>query len=169
MMLGIPGSGKTSVSEHIADITKAVHISSDQFRKHMYDSPENITELEHDQIYSMLDYIAEQILKSGKSVIYDANLNRSIHRQEKYAICDRIGAAPQLIWVRTDEEIARKRATEQADLYPKHRPFGNMKPETFNRLVDQMEEPGQDEKAAIVNGDDISRDKIKIIIRDLGY
>jgi predicted kinase len=168
MMLGIPGSGKTSVSEHIADITKAVHISSDQFRKHMFDNPENISETEHDQIYSMLDYIAEQILKSGKSVIYDANLNRYIHRQEKYTICDKTGAKPQLVWVKTDEEIARKRATEDADKHPGHRPFGNMRSETFKRLAAQMEEPRKDEEAAIINGNDINQTEIKKAIQSLG-
>ncbi len=161
MMLGIPGSGKTSVSEHIADIKKAVHISSDQFRKHMYDNPEHITEIEHDQIYSMLDYIAEQILKSGKSVIYDANLNRYVHRREKYEICARIGAKPQPVWVKTDEEIARKRATEQADMFPGHRPFGNMRPETFQRLVDQMEEPHKDEETIVIHGNKIVRSEIE--------
>lgn len=167
MMLGIPGAGKTSVSEYIAEITKAVHISSDQFRKHMFDNPESITEIEHDQIYDMLDYIAEQILKSGKSVIYDANLNRYIHRQEKYKICKKIGARPQLIWVKTDEEVARRRATEQADLHPQHRPFGNMRPETFRRLFDQMEEPGEDESAAIISGNEINQAEIKKVIKSL--
>jgi predicted kinase len=167
MMLGIPGSGKTSVSEYIADITKAVHISSDQFRKHMFDNPENITETEHDQIYSMLDYIATQILKSGKSVIYDANLNQYVHRQEKYAICARTGAAPKLIWVKTDKEIARLRATEHADRHPEHRPFGNMRPETFERLLEQMEEPRNDEKATIIKGDEINISEIKTTIKNL--
>jgi predicted kinase len=167
MMLGIPGSGKTSVSEYIADTTKAVHISSDQFRKHMFDSPDNITEIEHDQIYSMLDYIASQILKSGKSVIYDANLNRHVHRQEKYEICDKIGAEPKLIWVKTDEKVARLRATEQADLHPEHRPFGNMRIETFKRLCKQMEEPKQDEEAAVINGNDINQEEIAKILKSL--
>ncbi len=167
MMLGIPGSGKTSVSEHIAKITKAVHVSSDQFRKHMFDNPENISEIEHDQIYDMLDYIAEQILKSGVSVIYDANLNQYVHRLEKYSICKKTGAAAKLIWVKTDEEIARKRATEQADLFPKHRPFGNMKPATFKRLVEQMEVPKKDEKALVINGDEINESEIRKAIKSL--
>jgi len=167
MMLGIPGSGKTSVSEHIADITKAVHISSDQFRKHMFDNPENITEDEHSQIYDMLDYITTQILKSGKSVIYDANLNQYIHRKQKYSICGKIGAEPKLIWVKTDEEVARMRATQQADLHPAHRPFGNMRPETFNRLLKQMEEPKKDEETAIISGNKINKAEIKTVIKSL--
>lgn len=167
MMLGIPGAGKTSVSEYIADITKAVHISSDQFRKHMFDNPENITEIEHDQIYSMLDYIAIQILKSGKSVIYDANLNQYVHRQEKYRICDGINSVPKLIWIKTDKEVARLRATEQADLHPDHRPFGNMRPETFDRLFNQMEEPKKGENAAVIDGNKINKNEIKKVIKSI--
>lgn len=167
MMLGIPGSGKTSVSEYMAKLTKAVHISSDQFRKHMFDNPEHITEIEHDQIYSMLDYITVQILKSGKSVIYDANLNQYVHRQQKYKICAEVGAVPKLIWVKTDKEVARRRATKQADLHPRHRPFGNMKTETFNRLVQQMEEPKKNEKTALISGDEIDEEEIKRVIKSL--
>lgn len=167
MMLGIPGAGKTSIAEYIADITKAVHVSSDQFRKHMFDNPENITEIEHDQIYDMLDYIAEQILKSGKSVIYDANLNQYVHRLEKYQICKDVGAEPKLVWVKTSEEVARKRATEQADLHPQHRPFGNMRAETFERLAAQMEEPKKDEKAAVISGDEINKTEIKTVVKSM--
>lgn len=167
MMLGIPGAGKTSVSEYIAEVTKAVHISSDQFRKHMFDNPENITEIEHDQIYDMLDYIAAQILKSGKSVIYDANLNQYIHRLEKYHICKNVGAIPKLVWVKTSEEVARLRATEQADLHLRHRPFGNMRAETFERLAAQMEEPKNDEESAVINGNKISKTEIKAVVESL--
>lgn len=167
MMLGIPGAGKTSIAERIAEITKAVHISSDQFRKHMFDNPENITKIEHDQIYDMLDYIAGQILKSGKSVIYDANLNQYVHRLEKYQICKDVNALPKLVWVKTSEEVARKRATEQADLHPRHRPFGNMRTETFERLAAQMEEPKKDEKATVISGDEINKTKIKTVIKSL--
>lgn len=167
MMLGIPGAGKTSVSEYIAEITSAVHISSDQFRKHMFDNPESISKIEHDQIYDMLDYIAIQILKSGKSVIYDANLNQYVHRLEKYEICKKIGAEPKLIWVKTSEEVARLRATEQAKLHPNHRPFGNMRPETFKRLFEQMEEPKKNETAATINGNEINKTEIEKVVKSL--
>lgn len=160
IMLGIPGAGKTSIAEYVAEITKAVHISSDQFRKHMFDTPEAISDIEHEQIYDMLDYVAEQILKSGKSVIYDANLNQYVHRQEKYEICKRIGAEVKVIWVKTKPSIAKKRATEKAKLHPEHRPFGNMKPDTFDRLVEQMELPRSEENALVISGDDINNKSV---------
>lgn len=160
-MLGIPGAGKTSISEHISEITGAVHISSDEFRKHMFDKPEDISETEHFQTYNMLNYITSQILKSGKDVIYDANLNRREHRDEKYDICKRVGAECKLIYVKTSIETAKKRATEQADRHPEHRPFGNMSIENFERLVAQMEEPTSDENPIVIDGDHIDLKEIK--------
>jgi len=164
MMLGIPGAGKTSIAEHIAAITRAVHINSDQFRKRMFDNPETISETEHGQIYAMLDYVTEQILASGKSVIYDANINQYIHRREKYAICQKTGARPQLIWVKTDINVARRRATREAKLHPTHRPFGNMSQATFDRLVKQVQQPRPGEKAVEISGDTIQKSAIKSAI-----
>ncbi|HEX5456453.1 MAG TPA: ATP-binding protein [Candidatus Saccharimonadales bacterium] len=161
LMLGYPGAGKTTVSELISKVTGAVHLNSDQFRLHMFKEPLGISETEHEYMYKMLDHITEQTLKSGKSVIYDANLNRHAHRQEKYDICKRTGAAAKLIWVKTDADEARKRATVEAAEHPEHRPFGNMDPDTFDRLVNQMEPPRDNETVIIVDGSRISEESIK--------
>lgn len=161
LMLGYPGAGKTTVAEFISQITGAVHLNSDQFRIHMFKKPLEISETEHENMYRMLDHITEQTLKSGKSVIYDANLNRYQHRKEKYDICERSGAQTKLIWVKTDEDEARKRATIEAGEHPGHRPFGNMDTATFARLIDQIEKPKENEKAIIINGNELTKQNIE--------
>lgn len=159
-MLGYPGAGKTTVSEHIAEATDAVHLNSDQFRLRLFDNPLGISEAQHENMYKLLDYITERILKSGKSVIYDANLNRYVHRQDKYDICERTRAQAKLIWVKTDEEEARKRATVEAGKHPAHRPFGNMKKDVFDRLIGEIEPPVKSEKPVVVDGSDLKKDKV---------
>lgn len=163
-MLGYPGSGKTTISEYIAGITGAVHLNSDQFRLHMFENPLGITDTEHTKMYNLLDYITSQILKSGKSVIYDANLNRYIHRKEKYDICAAIGAKAKLIWVKTPENIAKTRATIEAKMHPEHRPFGNMDKDVFDRLIKQIEPPHAGEKHIVLDGREINPDKIRAIV-----
>lgn len=164
-MLGYPGAGKTTVAEYIARVTDAVHINSDQFRLRLYSDPLNITEAEHENMYKLLDYITEQVLKNGKSVIYDANLNRYIHRKEKYDICKRTGATAKLVWVRTDQKTAMRRATEEAGSHPGHRPFGNMRKSVFNRLISQIEPPRKNEKPIEIDGAIIDPDQISRIVR----
>lgn len=160
-MLGYPGAGKTTVSEFITKVTGAVHLNSDQFRLRMFRNPLNITEADHENMYKMLDHITERTLKSGKSVIYDANLNRYSHRKEKYDIAKRTGTNAKLVWVRTDAEEARKRATVEASQHPGHRPFGNMDPEIFERLVREIEPPEKNEPAIIIDGNKISEEEVK--------
>lgn len=151
LMLGYPGAGKTTTAEMIAKSTGAVHLNSDRFRIRMYKQP-TFSQEEHDSLYRNLDYLCELILKSGKSVIYDANLNKYIHRQEKYEIAKKSGAKSVLIYVKTDPEVARKRATVDSKLASKHRPFGNMEPSTFDRLISQIEQPKADEPTIEISG-----------------
>lgn len=160
-MLGYPGAGKTTVSEYIHMFTGAVHLNSDQFRLRMFKNPLNISDVEHENMYKLIDHITERTLKSGKSVIYDANLNRYVHRKEKYDIAKRSGATAKLIWVKTGEEEARKRATVDAEKHPDHRPFGNMDPEVFGRLTSQIELPKKEENTVEISGDKISEQSIK--------
>lgn len=160
-MLGYPGAGKTTVSEYIYKFTGAVHLNSDQFRLRMFKDPLNISEAEHENMYKLLDHITERTLKSGKSVIYDANLNRYAHRKEKYDIAKRVKANVKLIWVKTSLEEARSRATIHATKHPDHRPFGNMDPEVFERLTGQIELPKKEEKAIEIDGNHIEPETIK--------
>ena len=158
LMLGYPGAGKTSDSEFIHELTGAVHLNSDRFRLHMFDRPLEISEQDHENMYMQLDYIARIILESGKSVIYDANLNRYKHREEKYELARRTGAITRLIWVRTSSITAKQRATIDALNDPHARPFGNMDTETFERLIAEIEPPKPDENTVEITGGNNSKE-----------
>lgn len=162
LMLGFPGAGKTSVAEKIARRTGAVHLNSDWFRLHMYKNP-TFSQEEHDSLYGNLDYLCELILSTGKSVIYDANLNKYIHRQEKYLIAEKVGAKVKLIFVNTDKATAKQRATVEAYKNPRHRPYGNMSLKTFERLVSEIELPGPDEPSLKIDGSHFTDKEIEKI------
>lgn len=161
LMLGYPGAGKTTVSEYIHKYTGAVHLNSDQFRLRMFKEPLDISDTEHENMYKLLDHITERTLRSGKSVVYDANLNRYAHRKEKYAIAKRVKADVKLVWVRTALDEARERATVRAEQHPDHRPFGNMQPKVFDRLTKQIEPPKKEEKAVEIDGNEINGPAIR--------
>lgn len=163
-MLGYPGAGKTSVAEKIAKLTGAVHLNSDWFRLHMYKQP-TFSQAEHDSLYGNLDYLCELILSAGKSVIYDANLNRYEHRQEKYDIAKKTGANVKLVYVKTNEATARRRATVEAEKNPDHRPFGNMDIETFERLVSEIELPKDNEPTVELTIDEFDDHELKKLLK----
>lgn len=159
LMLGYPGAGKTTVAEKIAKFTGAVHLNSDWFRLHMYKQP-TFSQEEHDSLYGNLNYLCELILSTGKSVIYDANLNLYIHRQEKYDIAKSVGADVRLIYIDTDVKTAKHRATVEAEKNPQHRPYGNLDLPTFNRLASELEPPKASEPAIVISEDQFDDDKL---------
>lgn len=165
LMLGYPGAGKTTVAEVLAKLTGAIHINSDYVRLRAFNPP-RFNKEEHKSLYNTIDYLSELILKSGKSVIYDANLNKHQYRQEKYDICKKVEANCQLIWIKTDKSVAQKRATLDAPQHPKHRPFGNMPEDMFKRLINELEEPKENESPIILNGTQIEKSEIAKLLTE---
>lgn len=158
MMFGYPGAGKTTTSEIIAEQTGAVHLSSDKLRLELFPEP-TFSPKEHEALYRELDRRTEQLLLQGKDVIYDANLNRREHREEKYEICRRTDAKPKLIWVQTDKAVAKQRALHEnrSPLWPKHEHPGQM----FDRIADILEPPTPSEPHIIISGQAITAENVR--------
>lgn len=163
MMFGYPGAGKTTTARIIAELTGAIRLSSDQYRAEKYATP-SFTPEEHDEVYNDLNVKCQELLSQGIDVIYDANLNRLIHRQEKYDICNRTGSQAKLIWVQTPKDIAKTRATENGETDP-HRPFGNLDANVFDRLTREIEIPSDDEPFIIVDGTKITPEYIHNLLK----
>lgn len=157
LLMGLPGSGKTTLSKILEEQTGAKRISSDESRLSLFKNPV-FDQKEHDELYAMLDHNVEHLLEAGESVIYDANLNRKQHRQEKYDLADKTGAAVILWRLTTPDELSRKRRLEEQDmkLVPKWE-----KPERmFERIQDVYEPPEDDEPNIAIDGTNIKKDVV---------
>jgi len=164
LMFGYPGAGKTTAAEIISQITGAIHLSSDKVRLELFPNP-TFSQLEHDALYQTLDKRTEELLRSGKSVIYDANLNRYQHRKDKYNICRRSGATPKLVWVQASRDVAKKRALHESrqHLWPRHETPHQL----FDRVADVLEEPGPSEPFVVLDGTKITDNYIRSTLQIL--
>lgn len=153
--MGLPGSGKTTAAKQICIITDAIHLSSDDYRLNLFRQPQ-FTQDEHDSLYKILDYLCEILLKNGISVVYDANLNRRIHRNEKYRLAKKIGAQTVLLRLQVHKDLAKERrlATQHHGLVPKHETPHDM----FERIANILEEPGTDEPHIELDGTKITKE-----------
>lgn len=154
LLMGLPGAGKTTAAKAIEKLTGAVRLSSDEARIMIWPEPK-FTKEEHTQLYEYLDEQTAMLLEAGKSVVYDANLNRLEHRQEKYTLAVETGAEVVLLWVKTPFEIAldrRVNETAHHHLVPK-----NETPETlFKRVASVIEEPLSNETFIELDGTKIT-------------
>lgn len=165
LMLGLPGSGKTTAALEISKQTGAVHLSSDEVRRRLF-KKSSFSQTEHNKLYTHLDEEVSELLKQGKSVIYDANLNRLSHRIEKYELASKYSLKTILVWVQTPKELAKTRRVHiepQPDLTPKDETPEGM----FERIADIFEAPASHEDFVIIDGQHVDEASIRQMLKSL--
>src|SRR4051812_30193782 len=80
VMVGYPGSGKTTIAQLLHNLTGARHIWADKERMARFDHPEH-TRAQSLKLYEQLNEVARKMLESGDSVIYDTNFSFRRDRQ----------------------------------------------------------------------------------------
>jgi predicted kinase len=165
LLIGLPGSGKTTLAKILQDLTDAVRVSSDDYRLLLFPKPK-FTQKEHDNLYAMIDHNVEHLLQAEHSVIYDANLNRKIHREEKYSIAKKYGATTILWWVQTKQEVSKQRRVEEIEHHV-FVPHDETAAEMHDRISELFEEPDAAETYIVVDGHDIKEADIKKKLEEL--
>lgn len=161
LLMGLPGSGKSTFAKLLQKQTFAIRLSSDDYRLMLFAHP-TFSQKEHDNLYALLDHNVEHLLASGHDVIYDANLNRRVHRDEKYKLARRHGAKVILWWLDVPRALAKERrlSTQDERLIPEGESSENM----FDRVTKIIELPDNDEHAVRVVGVDLTADKVAELV-----
>lgn len=157
LLMGLPGSGKTTLGKLLEKETGATYLSSDEYRLMLFKKP-CFSQDEHDMLYATLDHNVLHLLEAGYDVIYDANLNRRHHRQEKYDLAKKYDANVKLWWLQTPTKLAKNRRVENQD--PRLIPEGETAGKMFDRVAEIIEEPNRDEPYTMVDGSDVSIENI---------
>ncbi len=159
LMLGYPGAGKTTAAKIISKITGAELLSSDETRAQLFPNSQ-FTQEEHDELYKVLNNKTQEQLAQGKSVVYDANLNRYEHRHEKYQFCQAHNVKSVLVWVQTDKTLAKERAAHESreHLWPP-----NETPEAmFDRIANILEPPRDNEAHITIDGTKVNEEYVRL-------
>jgi len=160
LMMGLPGAGKTTAAKVIEELTGAIRLTSDEARLMLWPEP-NFSEEEHHALYEYLDDQTNNLLKSGKSVVYDANLNRKVHREEKYQLAKETGAEVVLCWVKTPRELAKNRRIEDASHHHLVTPQDEDPGKMFERVADIIETPDENEPVVEIDGTKVSAEYVR--------
>lgn len=159
--MGLPGAGKSTLAKTLRSVTGAEVVSSDEMRVELFTQP-CFSQDEHDTLYMTLDSHVSELLREGKSAIYDANLNRKIHRTEKYELAKKLDIETRLWWVQTPKALAKqRRISEQNHILL---PEGETPDRMFERIASVLEPPSEDEKCTIVDGTRIDVAYIKELL-----
>lgn len=112
MMVGLPGSGKSTCAEHYASVHNYTIFSSDAIRKELYGDESE--QQDPQKVFRILHRRIKEALLEGKNCIYDAtNLTSKLRRNFLQYIsnvnCIKVA---QVIW--SDYEMCLARAQQKA-------------------------------------------------------
>lgn len=156
VVVGIPGSGKSFFAEHFAATFKAPLISYDRLRTELTtDCDENVI------ASNIANYLLEEVLKTGRTVVYDGQTDL---RTERALIAKKSrdsGYEPLFIWVQTESVTAKKRATKP------NSDKTNLSTEQFDIKFRRFSPPHQIEKAIVISGKHTYSSQLKIVLKHL--
>jgi predicted kinase len=105
MLYGFPGSGKSHFARQFCDRIQAAHVQADRIRFELFDKP-RYDKQENDVVMHLMNYMTEEFLNSGLSVVYDVNVMRGAQRHAMRELAHRARAVQLLIWFQMDFESA---------------------------------------------------------------
>lgn len=114
VVCGLPGVGKTTVAEAVADRVNGTVLRTDVVRKQVFDDPE-YTEAESRLVYGELFSRAGDRLQAGEPVVLDGTFKRAGDRERARDVAADCGVAFRLVKVECDEATVRERIAARED------------------------------------------------------
>src|SRR3989344_8227855 len=112
VLYGFPGSGKTHFARQLCETIHAAHVNGDRLRYELFDQP-RYDKREDDVVEHIMQYMAEEFLNAGLSVIYDVNAMRINKRRTLRDMARKVHAEPLLIWLQIDSDSAFARVSKR--------------------------------------------------------
>ena len=179
MMVGIPGSGKTSFARPLADRLNAYRFNMDLLRGEIYgtanrqeyidwhqreekrlklEAPdrETIDQFWRQQLERQWQAIDDRLttnLAAGRSIVIDSSEDQRSNRDTNRELADRYQVPAVVAWMQIPHEAAVGRATSRqltADSYPF--PTPDKAEAEIQRCRNQLDQPGPDEACVQIDG-----------------
>jgi predicted kinase len=108
MVFGLPGTGKTFFSEHLAKKLNAVHLNTDIVREKLNFKGDYSGKTKQ-QVYNELFKHAQKEFKKGANVIVDGTFHLNRRRRQLEELTKEEGRKIHFIEIKASEKTARKR------------------------------------------------------------
>jgi predicted kinase len=149
-LYGFPGAGKSYLARNLVDNLHMVNIGADRIRSELFERPRYDAQ-EDAVIAHLMNYMTEEFLNAGVSVVYDSNALRVAQRRKLRELAQKHKAEYLLVWLQIDVESAFAR-TQDRDRRTNDDKFAEPQTRlTFDKKLAGMQNP-QDENYLVVSG-----------------
>ena len=166
LLYGFPGSGKTYFARQLSEQVHAAHVQSDRIRHELFEQP-RYEKQENEVVIHLMDYMTEQFLGAGVSVIYDVNAMRLTQRRALRDMAKHAGVVPLLIWFQIDIESAFTRVAARDRRHTDDKFAMPLDRTTFDNLIRHMQNPLQEEAYMVISGKHVFNTQLSSFIKRL--
>lgn len=165
-LYGFPGSGKTYFARQLCDHLQAAHVQGDRIRFELFENP-RYDKQENDVIAQLMDYMTEEFLNAGISVVYDTNAMRLSQRHNLREMARKAHAQPLLIWLQVDPESAYARTTQRDRRRSDDKYAAPMDRATFDSIAGYMQNPQNTEDYVVISGKHVFKTQYSAVMKRL--
>ncbi len=108
LITGLPGTGKSTIANHLARRMDADLLRTDEIRKHLFEAP-TYSEEEKELVYKAMFLVARHLLAAGSSVIIEGTFYRRALRERVYRIADEAKNKMVIVECTAPEWVVRRR------------------------------------------------------------
>jgi predicted kinase len=166
LLYGFPGAGKTYFARQFCENVQAAHVQGDRIRFELFEKP-RYDKQENDVVTQLMNYMTEEFLNAGISVVYDANAMRAIQRHGLREIARRAHAQPLLIWFQTDADSAYARNTKRDRRRSEDKYAAAYDRPAFDAITGGMQNPTNAEDYIVVSGKHTFSTQYSAVVRRL--
>lgn len=165
-LYGFPGSGKTYFARQLTEHLQAAHVQGDRIRYELFENP-RYDKQENDVVTQLMDYMTEEFLSAGLSVVYDMNALRASQRHALRDMARRAHAQPILIWFQIDAESAYLRTTQRDRRRSDDKYAAPMDRNTFESIAGAMQNPTSTEDYIVISGKHVFKTQYSAVMKRL--
>jgi predicted kinase len=166
MLYGFPGAGKTYFARQLCESLQAAHVQGDRIRFELFEKP-NYDKQENEVIAQLMDYMAQEFLNAGLSVVYDVNAMRASQRHTLREMARKAHAQALLIWLQVDTESAYLRTTQRDRRRSDDKYAAALDRAAFNSLVGHMQNPQNIEDYIVISGKHVFKTQYSAVLKRL--
>ena len=166
LLYGYPGAGKTYLSRQLCEDIQAAHVQSDRIRHELFEQP-RYDRQENQIVDHLLQYMTEEFLGVGISVVYDINAMRLGQRRELRDMARKNKVDTLLIWLQVDAESAFSRVGKRDRRKTDDKYTPSIDRATFDQVASHMQNPQSTEDYMVISGKHTYQTQRSAIIKKL--
>ena len=149
-LYGYPGAGKSHFASQFCQAIYAAHIYGDKIRHELFEKPTH-NKRENELVDHLMQYMAEEFLRAGVSVIYDTDALRQSDRRALRDLARKYQAKNLLVWLQVDIESAFLRVAKRDRRKVEDKFASQYDRSTFDDITKRMQNP-RDEDYVVISG-----------------